>query len=615
MAVSSEVARVVHTANGVATFFSFSPIDGVTSINLKVYLFNPTTGVLSLQTLGTDYTFGGGGVTFNTAPPSGRRVILFRQVSLLQPDIYKTNTPFPAVITENRFDEIVKGMQQINDVVQNRAIVLPIGEAGFSANTLPSVENRKGRVLYFNDTTGDPEAKSILGVSTYVQPWADSFLAQPSASAGLAYIGAVAKAGDTMTGFLTLNADPTSAMHAATKQYVDNVSSSANYVLKSGDTMTGLLTLSGAPTAANHAATKSYVDTADNAKVNKSGDTMTGFLTLNADPTSAMHAATKQYVDNASFSGNYVLKSGDTMTGFLTLNADPTSAMHAATKQYVDNASFSGNYVLKSGDTMTGDLTISKSTPVLQLNSSTVTVRGLQFSTNGSLRWQFFATSDAESGSNTGTQLSLNRYTDSGVYTGTVFTIDRSYGRFTFSGGVLPRVPAIDPTDNNDIVRKAYADYMAPPGAVMAFARSSVPTGWLKCNGAAVSRTTYANLFAAIGTTYGAGDGSTTFNLPDLRGEFIRGYDDGRGVDSGRGFGTAQTDAFQGHYHSPLSPMTMFVGESSASNTSPVTGSGYTNSVSTSTTGNPASNGTHGTPRTAAETRPRNVAMMYCIKY
>ena len=78
---------------------------------------------------------------------------------------------------------------------------------------------------------------------------------------------------------------------------------------------------------------------------------------------------------------------------------------------------------------------------------------------------------------------------------------------------------------------------------------TSLPTGWLKANGAAVSRTTYSNLFAAIGTTYGVGDGSTTFNIPDLRGEFIRGWDDGRGVDSGRTLGSWQDDMFEEHNH------------------------------------------------------------------
>ena len=84
-----------------------------------------------------------------------------------------------------------------------------------------------------------------------------------------------------------------------------------------------------------------------------------------------------------------------------------------------------------------------------------------------------------------------------------------------------------------------------PAGAVQSFAMSTAPSGWLDCDGSAVSRTTYSNLFSAIGTTFGTGDGSTTFNVPDLRGEFIRGWDDGRGVDSGRTFGTAQADEFR----------------------------------------------------------------------
>ena len=90
---------------------------------------------------------------------------------------------------------------------------------------------------------------------------------------------------------------------------------------------------------------------------------------------------------------------------------------------------------------------------------------------------------------------------------------------------------------------------MVPSGAVLYFAGRTAPAGWLKANGAAVSRTAYAALFAAIGTTYGAGDGRSTFNLPDLRGECLRGWDDGRGVDAGRVFGSAQAHALQSHQH------------------------------------------------------------------
>lgn len=148
------------------------------------------------------------------------------------------------------------------------------------------------------------------------------------------------------------------------------------------------------------------------------------------------------------------------------------------------------------------------------------------------------------------------------------------------------------------------------PGQVVFFATNSAPTGWLKANGAAVSRATYAALFAVIGTTFGAGDGSSTFNLPDLRGEFLRGWDDARGVDGGRGFGSAQADAFQGHYHSsyPVCGAAGVTGDQR-----PTVGSG---------TGSPTDRfameptaGSNGTPRTANETRPRNIALLACIKF
>ncbi|MGY0794314.1 tail fiber protein [Azospirillum argentinense] len=86
----------------------------------------------------------------------------------------------------------------------------------------------------------------------------------------------------------------------------------------------------------------------------------------------------------------------------------------------------------------------------------------------------------------------------------------------------------------------------AVTGAVLYFATSTTPAGFLRANGAAISRTTYADLFAVIGTTFGAGDGSTTFNLPDLRAEFVRGWDDGRFLDPNRAFGSVQTENVRG---------------------------------------------------------------------
>ena len=102
----------------------------------------------------------------------------------------------------------------------------------------------------------------------------------------------------------------------------------------------------------------------------------------------------------------------------------------------------------------------------------------------------------------------------------------------------------------NGVAWAAKVDYSgAPPGVVEFFAMNAAPVGWLKANGALVNRVTYASLFAATGTLFGVGDGSTTFALPDLRGEFLRAWDDSRGIDAARAFGSAQADLTETHTH------------------------------------------------------------------
>lgn len=88
-------------------------------------------------------------------------------------------------------------------------------------------------------------------------------------------------------------------------------------------------------------------------------------------------------------------------------------------------------------------------------------------------------------------------------------------------------------------------EFMAGESIMFSGPADKIPAGYLIEDGAEVGRVAYATLFAAIGTTYGAGDGATTFNLPDSRGEFWRGLDLGRGVDAGRVVGVAQGDAMR----------------------------------------------------------------------
>jgi microcystin-dependent protein len=138
-----------------------------------------------------------------------------------------------------------------------------------------------------------------------------------------------------------------------------------------------------------------------------------------------------------------------------------------------------------------------------------------------------------------------------------------------------------------------------PAGSVVQFARNTAPTGWLKANGAAVSRTTYASLFSAIGTTFGVGDGSTTFNLPDLRGYFTRNWADNGSIDSGRSFGSTQADEFKSHNH--LFNVRTWSGYSSAFTSGTTFTADNANQVTTDTGG--------------TETRPKNIALLACIKF
>jgi microcystin-dependent protein len=178
-----------------------------------------------------------------------------------------------------------------------------------------------------------------------------------------------------------------------------------------------------------------------------------------------------------------------------------------------------------------------------------------------------------------------------------------------------------------------------PAGTVMAYAGSTVPTGWLECNGDDISRTTYANLFSAIGTAWGYGDQSTTFNLPDMRGVFLRGHNNNKtsasddydpnassrtalnpGGNTGDNVGTYQSDLFASHNHG---------GGNHSHNTSNFSKRGYPDGSGDRTTSyyfmhssrgtdyklGTTSSGTIISTQGGDETRPVNVAVKYIIKY
>lgn len=161
-----------------------------------------------------------------------------------------------------------------------------------------------------------------------------------------------------------------------------------------------------------------------------------------------------------------------------------------------------------------------------------------------------------------------------------------------------------------------------PSGAVAHFAMNTAPTGWLKANGATVSRTTYATLFAAIGTTFGAGDGSTTFALPDLRGRFTRNWADDGSIDSGRSFGSTQDHQIQQHQHGLAfnADVTNATGGTTGATVSACAAlatrnSASSNQLSTSYVQDAPYVKNATGANLGTETRPTNIALLACIKF
>ena len=180
--------------------------------------------------------------------------------------------------------------------------------------------------------------------------------------------------------------------------------------------------------------------------------------------------------------------------------------------------------------------------------------------------------------------------------------------------GFLGSVSATDAIKINSANQTVLSAGMYPVtfvGMVMPFGCTSPPTGWLECNGASLSTSSYSNLYNQIGYTWGGSGGN--FNIPDLRGEFLRNFDEGRGADPGRSFATYQGYALQGHNHFWQSwAGYQGTGDKNPNNRGYGHNGPFGNSVKSQTLTNQPG---YPTASWAPETRPRNKTLNYCIKY
>ena len=201
---------------------------------------------------------------------------------------------------------------------------------------------------------------------------------------------------------------------------------------------------------------------------------------------------------------------------------------------------------------------------------------------------------------------------------------DARYVQHTEVVDTLTSTSTTNPSSANQAkVLKELIDIGSQVGDIKFTAGSVAPTGWIRADGSAISRTTYADLFSVVGTIYGTGNGTTTFNLPDLRGEFIRGWDDSRGADSGRTLGSFQDSDNKSHDHSATSSTTGSHRHSIPSRGNDSTGNGYVEDASSGGTARTTYTGYEGShshtitvgSSGGTESRPRNVAMLAVIKY
>jgi microcystin-dependent protein len=309
------------------------------------------------------------------------------------------------------------------------------------------------------------------------------------------------------------------------------------------------------------------------------GDTDTGFYFPAANSATlvcggaAVLSATSSGVTfplGVTFAGN------QTVTGNLTVNGNTTLGNAGAdTLTVVATGTFTGNQTFNGTATFT----------------STVTVPDASFA-NAKLATVATNTIKGRVTAGTGAVEDLT-----GAQATTILSAVVGDSGSGGTKGLVPAPAAGDTAAARFLSAAGTFAAAVPVGSVTMYAANTAPTGWLECSGAAVSRTTYAGLFAAIGTVFGSGDGSTTFNLPQMQGEFARGWDNGRGVDPARAFGSAQADEFEAHTHTVVSRQDDTPNTGIAGGANTVTGS-----ETTSSTG-------------GSETRPRNIALMFIIKF
>ena len=355
------------------------------------------------------------------------------------------------------------------------------------------------------------DAQTFAGQASDSADSASASATSASSSADTATVGAstataqAAIATDKATASAN-SASQASASATAAKASETNASAILNDVLVSQETVNGYLSdalKAVTDSASNAESAATSATNASNSATEASNSAQSALASKNSASSSA---------ESAQESANRAQELADSLIienldqRYLAIAGNASSATKLSTARKINGVAFDGTQDITvkddtklplSGGTMTGTIIFNKTGQVMKSPGD-----------NGVLRF------DGGSDYNKGAFLSLHGMDYNSKNAGAFQLSCRSS---SFSRDLIGRP--------DGTLEWGGVDVLNPVGTVIAFAANSAPSGYLLCNGAAVSRATYKHLFNAIGTTYGAGDGSTTFNLPNLTDRFIQGSD------------------------------------------------------------------------------------------
>lgn len=466
MTVQKDVTKNIYVGNGSTRTFPFTfecPAEHPEYI--KVYLMQDDGTALATSDYQLDMD--ARQITYpssGTALPEGKKLVIMRELPLQQMMNLVNNGPYFAEDVELAFDENVMAMQQIAEKL-NRSIIMSVDIDGDAfVNEVPFEAGKSFRIA--------DDGKSIVLTEdpARVLPLAQGVYAQAQAQAQSAYASAVAAAKSEDSAFESAGVAGNSAQYA---------SASAASAAESAELTSGYK--QEALTAKNAAATS-----ATNAKASEA----------NAKQASVSASASETEAKAAKVAANEAAANASN-------SASEAKRYESEANSYAENAKeYAATATTKASET---------------------TAKVIE-ATDEANRAKAEADRAESISDNIG-----NPVSDVTENNGTV-TVTKSNGTqstfMAFPQDANGTLPIAKGGTGATTAKQARANLEVEPiGTIFAFAGNNIPAGYLPCNGSAISRTTYADLFAIIGTTYGAGDGSTTFNLPNLTDKFIQGSD------------------------------------------------------------------------------------------